>query len=308
MKLLFSFLFAFYSTLTVVYPQAYKCIAQYLQCEYLENPLGVDVASPRLSWLINDTRYGAVQKGYRLLIGTDSLSVVYGKSNVWDSERVESDRMLVVYDGPALHPFTRYFWSVQVWDMEGISTTSLVSSFETGMMKTGNWKGSWISDEQGIDKKEAPYFRKDINITHNIQSARAYIAVAGLYELSINGKKVGDHRLDPMYTRFDRRNLYVTYNITDFIKSGQNAVGVLLGNGWYNHQSTAVWFFDRAPWRNRPAFCMDIRITYDDGSTETITTDSSWKTALSPVILNSIYTAEHYDARLELPGLGRARL
>ncbi|MDR2234411.1 MAG: glycoside hydrolase family 78 protein, partial [Tannerella sp.] len=132
--------------------------------------------------------------------------------------------------------------------------------------------------------------------------ARAYIAAAGLYELYINGEKIGNHRLDPMYTRFDRRNLYVTYDVTQQLQQGQNAVGVLLGNGWYNHQSTAVWFFDRAPWRDRPAFCMDIRITYEDGSQDIIVTDNSWRTHLSPVIFNSIYTAEHYDARLEQPG------
>ncbi|HBK31594.1 MAG TPA: alpha-rhamnosidase, partial [Porphyromonadaceae bacterium] len=95
------------------------------------------------------------------------------------------------------------------------------------------------------------------------------------YELFINGERVGDHRLDPMYTRYDRRNLYVTYDVTAQIKRGENAIGVVLGNGWYNHQSTAVWFFDRAPWRNRPAFCLDVHITYEDGSTETIVTDKS---------------------------------
>ncbi|MBE7178639.1 MAG: family 78 glycoside hydrolase catalytic domain, partial [Mucilaginibacter polytrichastri] len=101
---------------------------------------------------------------------------------------------------------------------------------------------------------------------------------------------------------FDRRTLYVSYDVTAQVKQGNNALGVLLGNGWYNHQSTAVWDFHKAPWRNRPAFCLDLRVTYDDGSVETITSDRSWKTHLSPVIFNSIYTAEHQDGRLALPG------
>ncbi len=105
-----------------------------------------------------------------------------------------------------------------------------------------------------------------------------------------------------MYTRFDRRTLYLTHDITAQLRSGKNAIGVLLGNGWYNHQSTAVWNFDKAPWRNRPTFCMDVRITYEDGSVETIATGKDWKTALSPVIFNSIYTGEHYNAQLEQPG------
>ncbi|RYE18364.1 MAG: alpha-rhamnosidase, partial [Sphingobacteriales bacterium] len=109
-------------------------------------------------------------------------------------------------------------------------------------------------------------------------------------------------RLDPMYTRFDRRTLYVTYDVTAQLQQGKNAIGVLLGNGWYNHQSSSIWNFDRAPWRGRPTFCLDLRVTYEDGSVETIVTDRSWSTAFSPVTFNSIYTAEHYDARLELPG------
>jgi len=210
--------------------------------------------------------------------------------------------MLITYSGSRLKPFTRYYWSLQVWDKDGKESVPLVSSFETGMMGIENWKGSWISDKEDINAKPAPYFRKEFNIRHKVISARAYIAVAGLYELYLNGQKVGDHILDPMYTRFDRRTLYVTYDVTDLITSGNNALGVLLGNGWYNHQSNAVWYFDKAPWRNRPAFCIDLKIRYDDGSEETIISDNSWKTALSPVIFNSIYTAEHYDARLELPG------
>ncbi len=109
-----------------------------------------------------------------------------------------------------------------------------------------------------------------------------------------------------MYTRFDRRNLYVTYDVTAALRTGKNAVGVLLGNGWYNFQSQAVWDFERAPWRNRPAFCLDIRIRYSDGTEETITSDNSWKTHTGPLTYNSIYTGEHYDARREMPGWNSA--
>ncbi|RYZ33280.1 MAG: alpha-rhamnosidase, partial [Sphingobacteriales bacterium] len=128
------------------------------------------------------------------------------------------------------------------------------------------------------------------------------IAVGGLYELFINGQKVGNHRLDPMYTRFDRRTMYVTYDVTSHLLSGANGIGVMLGNGWYNHQSTAVWNFHVAPWRARPAFCLDLRINYEDGSTETISSGKDWKTATGQVIFNSIYTAEHHDARLAQVG------
>jgi alpha-L-rhamnosidase len=278
------------------------CIPGNLRCEYLVNPLGIDTHTPRLSWLLNDDRHGALQTSYRILIGTDSLSVANGSGNVWDSRKVDSDKMLVTYSGKSLEPFTKYYWSVEVWDKDRIKSAPSTATFETGMLEPGNWRGSWISDEYGIEKKEAPLFRKDFIVNRKVRSARAYIAVGGLYELYFNGKKTGDHRLDPMYTRFDRRILYVTYDITDNLTQGANTVGVLLGNGWYNHQSTAVWYFDKAPWRNRPVFCMDIRISYEDGTTEILSTDNTWKSSLGPVVFNSIYTGEHYDARLEQPG------
>ncbi len=288
----------------VVFPQEI-CSPANLRCEYLVNPLGIDSPAPRLSWLINDTRQGALQTSYRIVAGTDSATVSNGSGSSWDSGKVDSDRMLVTYSGIELKPFTKYYWSVQVWDRDGMKSAPVTASFETGMMKQESWKGSWISDEYGMEKKEAPYFRKEFTVNGKIISARAYIAVAGLYELSFNGSKTGDHRLDPGYTRFDRRTLYVTYDITKSLQQGKNVAGVLLGNGWYNHQSTAVWYFDRAPWRNRPAFCMDIRITYEDGSVQTIATDNTWKSSLSPVVFNSIYTGEHYDARKEQPGWDR---
>ncbi len=166
-------------------------------------------------------------------------------------------------------------------------------------MDVSNWHGAWISDGRDIHFEPASYFRKKFSSNKEIESARAYIAVAGLYELYINGEKIGDERLNPMYTRFDRRNLYVTHDVTSQLQDGENAIGVLLGNGWYNHQSKAVWDFDRAPWRNRPTFCMDLRVTYTDGTVETIPTDLGWRKSEGPLLFNSIYTGEHYDARRE---------
>ncbi|MEC5146469.1 family 78 glycoside hydrolase catalytic domain [Chitinophaga sp. 212800010-3] len=280
--------------------QATPCAPATLQCEHLPTPLGVDAQHPRLSWQLADQRDNARQTAYLVRVGTDSLSL---ESNpVWTSGRVNTSSILVPYQGKPLQPFTRYYWSVEVWDKDGHKSAPVRSWFETGMMQQSNWKGAWISDGTDVQLKPAASFRKVFSTTKTIKTARAYIAVAGLYELYINGRKAGTHRLDPMYTRFDRRTLYVTYDVTPLLQQGQNAIGVLLGNGWYNHQSTAVWNFHEAPWRGRPAFCMDLRITYTDGSTATISTGKDWKTALGPVVFNSIYTAEHYDARLEQPG------
>lgn len=274
-----------------------------LKCEHLVNPLGIDTPRPRLMWRMDDTRQDALQSAYQILVDTDSIALVADRSaKVWNSGKQEQSAMLVSYDGEKLLPQTRYFWKVIVWDKDGKPNASAVAAFETGMLGQAGWKGTWISDGHDINRKEAPYFRKEFHIKKQIKSARAYLAAAGLFELSLNGSRVGDHRLDPMYTRFDRRTLYVVHDVTAQLQAGNNAVGVILGNGWYNHQSLAVWDFHRAPWRNRPTFCLDLHIVYEDGSEETVVSDNEWKTSSGPIIANSIYTGEHYDARLEQRG------
>lgn len=274
-----------------------------LKCEYLDNPVGLDETHPRFTWQMELYKPGNHQLAYELAVGTTEADVVSGKGNVWESGIVDSSVIPVVYGGRELNPFTRYFWSVRVKDEhEQWSSWSQPHFFETGMMSQHRWKGKWITDTYDFNVKPAAYFRRAFKTDKTVSSARIYIAAAGLYELSINGKRIGDHRLDPSYTRFDRRNLYVTYDVTGNLQKGENVLGVLLGNGWYNHQSTAVWYFDKAPWRARPKFCMDLHITYSDGSKEVIATDERWTTSQSPVIFNSIYTAEHYDARKEQPG------
>lgn len=276
-----------------------------LKSDYLENPIGIDNATPRLSWRMEDRSTGARQTAYRIVVGSDSLAVLKNQGDMWDTRKRNSEDRLILYAGKELVPFTRYFWKVILWGADQEEASSTVHFFETGMMQPNNWQGSWIGDGRDIHYKPASYFRKQFATNKEIVAARAYIAVAGLYELYINGEKVGDHHLDPMYTRYDRRTLYVTHDVTSALQQGDNAVGVLLGNGWYNHQSKAVWDFDRAPWRNRPAFCLDLRITYRDGTTETVSSDLSWKKADAPLRFNSIYTGEHYDARLEQEGWNR---
>ena len=274
----------------------------HLTCEYLTAPLGVDVSHPRLAWQMEEKRAGAAQQAFKIVTGTDSAAVARGEGNSWDTGRTESSSQRVIYRGNPLRPFTTYYWKVTVWDELGKERTSPVTRFETGMKKESNWRGAWISDGKDKDYRPAPYFRREFTPRKAIKEARAYIAAAGLYELRINGKRVGNHRLDPAFTRFDRRILYVTYDITPYLQAGSNALGVLLGNGWYNHQSKAVWNFDRAGWRNRPAFCMDVRVTYADGTQEVVPTDTNWKTAEGALRFNSIYTSEQYDANKEQEG------
>lgn len=285
-----------------VYAQVYD-----LSCEHLTKPIGIDAPAPRLSWKMQSKAASKAQSAYELWVGTDSLLLHKGKQLVWNSGKVNAGSNLVTYAGTALQPFTKYFWTVKVWDDKAKQLKpGPIASFETGFLPGTSWSGSWISDHNYIHRKPAGYFRKTFKPTKKIRSAHAYIAVAGLYELSINGKKVGTHRLDPMFTRFDRRNVYVSYDVTAQIQGGQqNAIGVVLGNGWYNHQALAVWDFDKAPWRARPTFCLNLRIAYADGTIETIVTDESWLTNDGAIVSNNIYTGEHYDSRKSREGWDR---
>lgn len=270
-----------------------------LQCEYMDNPLGIDTDVPRFRW-----RSAVKQDQYRVVVDKDSLAVIDGSGAHWDSGQMDGSDNLIVYAGPKLKPYTRYYWAVHTMS-DGVLHKSTVASFETGIRDEANWQGEWITDTEDVNLRPAGYFRKPLSIDKAIRSARAYVAAAGLFELFVNGEKMGDHVMDPMYTRFDKTILYVTHDVTTALKQGDNAVGMILGNGWYNHQSTAVWDFHKAHWRGRPRFCINIRIEYEDGTIQTVASDSSWKTALSPIIFNSIYTAEHYDARREQKGWNR---
>ena len=274
-----------------------------LEAEHLVCPLGIDNPSPRLSWRMADSREGACQTSYRIIVGTDRKAVESGKGEVWDSGTVTSNRSMVTYAGGPLEPFTRYWWKVIAGDMDGKTVSSDAEWFETGVMGQWSEAGQWIDDGKDTDWGPAPYFRKGFSVGKKVKSARAYIASAGVNILYVNGKKIGDRILDPAFTRFDERILYTTWDITSSIREGENAVGVILGNTWYNHQPKAAWDYHEAYWRARPTFRMDIRITYEDGETVTIPTDTSWKSfSDGPIIYNNIYTGERYDARREING------
>ncbi|MBP1223856.1 alpha-L-rhamnosidase [Flavobacterium sp. 1355] len=278
----------------------YSQIPVNLKCENLVNPLGIDVLQPRLSWQLSGSGKEVMQTAYQIEVATDSIALTKGKGSVWKTEKILSEAVLISYNGVSLQPFTTYFWRVKVWSSKNKIEISKIARFETAMLQANDWKGNWISDSHDMNYKPAPYFRKEITASKTIKIARAYITAGGLYEFYVNGKKAGNRMLDPMFTKFDSRNLYATLDITSYLQTGKNAFGILLGNGWYNHQSTAVWKFDKAIWRNRPRCLVNIRITYSDNTTETIVTDETWKTADSPVIFNSIYTGEHYDARKQI--------
>ena len=278
--------------------------AAQLRCEYLENPLGIDVSQPRLSWIVESKQRGQRQVAYQVLVASTEAGLNSDKGDLWNSGQVPSDQTLhIVYAGKFLASYQRCFWKVRIWDKDGKpSAYSEPAHWDMGLLSPREWPGQWISLTADTNSAPAPLLRRTFKLGRNIKQARAYVCGLGYYELHINGKKIGDHCLDPAYTRYDRRALYVTYDVTDALQRGTNAIGVILGNGWYNVQTLAVWDFHKAPWRAAPKLYLQLRVEYADGYTETLVTDTQWKASTGPVVFNSIYGGETYDARLEKPG------
>lgn len=295
--------------------------ATILRVEYLTDPVGLDVPAPRLSWKMKKDVRGARQTAYRIRVATSDSLLRNNIPDLWDSGKIESGQSIQLeYRGKPLTSGMKVSWEVQIWDEANqVSTWSEVAHWEMGLMDKNDWQAKWIGAPENLFpehlKMAAPFFRKEINLTKKIVKARAYISGLGYYELYINGKKTGDQVLSPNQTNYDRRKvekwpgtkignmntrvLYQTFDIISFLKSGGNAFGVILGNGWYIQADRPD---DTSLWYDTPRLIAQFDIEYEDGSKDLITTDESWKTSLSPILYNGIHSGEIYDARLEQKG------
>ena len=298
-----------------------------LRCEQSQRPLAVDPAGPRLSWQLNADRRGCLQSAYRILVADSPVALADDNGNVWDSGKVFSDRsVLVPYGGPALQPGKAYCWKVQAWDADGnLSPWSLPASFGTGLMSMQDWNGAkWIAMEPDVDslkciegntgkwkdggpvfdKPVAPYklpqLRREFTATKPVKRAMAYICGLGQFEMFLNGEKVGDHFLDPAWTKFDKEAQYVAFDITGELRDGKNAVGVKLGNGYYHtpHGRYLKLLFSYGA----PKMICKLQIEYADGTAQTVVSDDKWRASESPVTFSSIYGGEDYDASAVQPG------
>ncbi len=275
-----------------------------LRCEYLQNPLGVDISRPRLSWSIEGAGSNQCQSAYRIMVSSTKDSLQTGDYDLWDSGKVDGGCLQSVeYGGQALSSGQRAWWKVMLWDRDNHSLPeSPPAWWEMGLLHREDWHGRWIAATTDTSFEGAPLLRNEFRLKSRIKRARAYICGLGYYELRLNGVRVGERLLDPAFTNYDKRVLYVTYDITSCLAEGDNAVGVILGNGWYNVHTEAEWDFHKAPWRASPRFLLEMRIEYTDGGSEIVSSGSEWKTTAGPVIYNSIYGGETYDARLEKAG------
>lgn len=279
-----------------------------LTCDYRVNPLGIASANPSLSWKMSSTTSGQKQTAYHILVASDPALLTESDADVWNSGKVNSEQSVAVkYHGKPLQSRQQYFWKVKVYDKDGkVSDYSPVAHWEMTLLDENDWQAQWIrhpdfTDDQ-LEAKPAPFFRKEFSVDKEIASARAYVTGLGYFVMHLNGEKVSDHILDPVKTRYDKVVKYLIFDITDQLKQGKNAVGIILGTGWYNHFAEAAWQFNNAYWRSYPEMICQVELNYTDGSKQVIVSDKSWKTSQGPVLFDGIRNGEYYDARLEMPG------
>lgn len=294
-----------------------------LRCEYRVNPFGIGTVTPRLGWELLSSHHGVLQSAYRILVSEDTPSLKRNEGTVWDSRKISSAVSIgTAYAGPALAPGHTYYWKVMVWDAgrNDSSHWSAIASWQVGLLDKTDWKNAqWIGYEALPDsslqlpassvkgvKKSGPFrdtlpiFRREFEVSKPLLRATAFISGLGHFELRVNGEKTGDHFLDPGWVTYDRKALYVALDLTAQLKQGRNAVGVLLGNGFYYipkeryHKLLAAYGY--------PKFIARVVLEYRDGTTEDIVTDPWWKTAPGPIAYSSIYGGEDYDARREQAG------
>ena len=281
-----------------------------LRCEYRVNPLGIDIVQPRLSWVLQSNQRGQKQMAYHVLVASSRDRLDADKADLWDGGRVSSDQSVnVVYAGKPLLSYMRCFWKVRVWDKDQkVSEWSVPAMWTMGVLEKKQWQGKWIgytklseADDLKV-RVPAPIFRRTFTLKKKVQSASIHICGLGYYELWLNGSRVGDHVLDPAFTRYDRRALYVSYDVSQLLIGDENALAVMLGNGWQNVHTRAAWDFNQAPWRDRPKMLLQLRIEYADGNTQFIVSDGLWRASEGPIVRDAIREGEHYDARLEQAG------
>jgi len=278
-----------------------------LEAEYQQNPIGIDARTPRLSWRIHAVRRGTMQTAYELRVAGAPSSLE--RAPLWTSGKVTSSASTFrPYGGPALRSGTRYYWQVRIWDDAGrASPWSAPAFWEMGLLDPTDWTARWITPDLSEDttrSNPSPMVRRDFALAQSIASARLYVTSLGLNAIELNGQTVTDRLFRPGWTSYDKRLQYDTYDVTSLLRTGPNAIGVMLGDGWYRGQ--LGWAGRRNTYGKHLALLAQLVVHYAGGRTEVIGTDEQWKASTGPILMSDIYDGETYDARLEKPGWSRA--
>jgi alpha-L-rhamnosidase len=284
---------------------------QNLRCEMLVNPLGIDVSTPRLSWEIVTTERNVLQTGYQIIVASSKEKLNKNEGDIWNSGEVESDASIhVTYAGKALQSRTTYFWKVKSYTNKGESVWSNNAFFSIGLLHTSDWKAKWIGYDKAspwdsinqYSRLSARYFRKEFQSSSTIKKATVYIVGLGLYELYINGKKIGNQVLAPAPTDYRKSVLYNTHDVTQQLQYGNNAIAAVLGNGRFftmrqNYKPQKINTF------GFPKMLLQLEIEYANGTKKTISSDETWKLLVDgPIRTANEYDGEEYDATKEQKG------
>ncbi len=287
-------------------PVAAALLATGLRCEYARDPLGVDSASPRLSWELESTSRGQAQTACQILAASSARLLDRDMGDLWDSQRVESDRTTEVrYAGKPLGSSQRVFWKVRVWNQAGKrSAWSTPASWTMGLLAQDDWRARWIGavtrhpgEAASKTEPQTILLRREFTVRPKLSRAVVHVCGLGCYEMSVNGAKVGDALFPPGWTKYDKTRLYDTYDVTRLLRSGTNAMGLLLGNGMYNVVAGRYTKFT-GTFGPLKAIAL-LRLEYADGTTEFIGTDRNWRTHAGPITFSCVYGGEDFDARLE---------
>lgn len=293
----------------------------HLQVESTTNPLGVDKATPKLSWQLQSNQKNVLQTAFQILVSDDESLLQKNIGNIWDSKKVTANTSIqVAYKGRQLSSTKKYFWKVKVRDNKGNVAESAVAYWQMGLLTKQDWgNAQWIGYDEPVDSLKIfphihqggkkswgprlnvlPMMRKEFAVAKKVKAATAFICGLGHFELFVNGHKIGDHFLDPGWTNYDKQAQYVSFDITNKLQQGANVFGVMLGNGFYYIPGQRYRKMTGA--YGHPKMIMRTVIEYADGTTENIISDESWQTAPSPIIYSSIFGGEDYDANKEQPG------
>jgi alpha-L-rhamnosidase len=280
---------------------------QGLRCEYLSDPLGIDVPKPRLSWGLSPAADVRGQSAYRVLVASTPAVLQKDQGDLWDSGRVVSGQSTwVEYGGRKLGSGQQAYWKVRVWSDAGkASPWSAQATWSMGLLQPSDWRAKWIGGRRPGGTAEGtplafPWLRKTFTLAQKPKRAVAYVNPLGYYELYINGRKVGDHVLSPAVSDYSRRNLYVTHEVAEYLVAGKNVVALWLGRGWYVRGHPGVI-------HDGPLVRAQLEISMADGSASRVVTDETWKVRESPITplgrgtAFGDYGGERYDAALDLP-------
>ncbi|MBE7169399.1 MAG: family 78 glycoside hydrolase catalytic domain [Williamsia sp.] len=290
-----------------------------LRCAGQQEPGGIEQAAPRLGWMLESDQRAVTQTAYHILVADDPAVLDRNEGNVWDSKEVGSPASIqIAYAGKPLQSVKKYYWKVQVRDNKNnVSNWSPVASWQMGLLSSTDWKGAqWIAFDKIADsnrvnlsidgKKDTytgnnvlPLLRTGFAVRKPVKTATLFICGLGQFELSLNGQKVGDHFLDPGWTKYDKQALYVPFDVTGQLRQGNNAMGVMLGNGFYYVPPVSSRYRKLKTAFGYPKMICRLAIEYSDGTGEDVVSGATWKTAAGPIQFSSIYGGEDYNAMLE---------